>query len=113
MSDKVLIQGVGSVMVRDWPHLSSFAPFCVKGCQQLLLLPGGAACCPPPYTEVRGEHGGVSAVPAPLAWGATWGKGPEDCSAAVLSRGPAFSFQLPRKTAQPQSGFWTHDCMEE
>lgn len=42
MSDKALIQGVGSVMVRDWPHPLLFAPFCLKGCQQLLLMPG---CC--------------------------------------------------------------------
>lgn len=53
VSDKVLIEGVGSVMVRDWPHLFLFAPFCLKGCQQLLLMPDGRGLCLPPL------HGGV------------------------------------------------------
>lgn len=41
MSDKALIQGVGSVMVRDCPHPFLFAPFSLKGCQQLPLMPSG------------------------------------------------------------------------
>lgn len=56
MSDKALIQGVGSVMVRDWPHFFLFAPFCLKGCQQLLLMPVGMACCLPLYTEVSRQR---------------------------------------------------------
>lgn len=63
MSDKVLIQGVGSVTVRDWPHLFCFTLFCLKGCQQLLLMPGGVAYCLPPLcggvegsTEVFLQH---------------------------------------------------------
>lgn len=39
MSDKALIQGVGSVMVRDRPRPFLFAPYCLKGCQQLSLMP--------------------------------------------------------------------------
>lgn len=53
MSDKALIQGAGSVMVRDWPHLFHFTHFYLKGCQQLLLMPGGGVDCLPPL------HGGV------------------------------------------------------
>lgn len=40
MSDKALTPGVRSVMVRDWPPPFLVAPFCLKGCQQLLWMPG-------------------------------------------------------------------------
>jgi len=39
VSDKALIQGIGSVMVRDWPRPFLLAPYCLKGCQQLPLMP--------------------------------------------------------------------------
>lgn len=40
VSDKALIPGIRSVRVRDWPPPFLLAPFCLKGCQQLLWMPG-------------------------------------------------------------------------
>lgn len=69
MSDKVLIPGIGSVMVRDWPPLSLFAPFCLKG---LSATPADAWLPWPPCLHLLHgggrKYGGISAAPQLLVW---------------------------------------------
>lgn len=106
MSDKALIQGVGSVMVRDWPHLFWFTPFCLKGCQQLLLMPAGRGLLPSSPTQRCGRKYEVFLQHLGCWFGMCYlGEKPRGLLNCRSALGSSLLFPAAQENTQPTSGF--------